>query len=329
MSAKANPKVVGGFVIGAIILMITAIVVFSTGGALFAQKERYVIFFPESVGGLTVGSPVTFRGVRLGEVVDIRVVADVDTLDVLIPVTVEILRDRVQRTAKDKKDWEDVNAIDLVNVGLRAQLETQSLVTGQRIVQLRFSPETPVNLVDVETEHEQIPAIPSKFKELTLTVDDTLKKIQELAGSGELREAIASFRRAMDNVGGLAKSVDDEVAPVSTSVQGAADDVGQLARGIDAQVDPLSNEVSVTLGQARKTMRIIDSEVEPSGRAFRSTMSQGRSTLRTYEQIAEPGSTLSRTLNDLSAAARSIRDFAEILKRNPEALIQGRGGRRR
>lgn len=304
MSAQANPKVVGGFVIGAIVLIISAVVVFSTGGKLFAAKQRFVLFFPEAVAGLGVGSPVTFRGVRLGEVIDISVIADTDTLDIVIPVTIEVLRDRIQKIGEDKTRREEIDALDLVNVGLRARLETQSLVTGQRIIEFALLPEAPVKLVDMETKYEQLPTIPSKFKELTLTIDDTLKKIQELAGSEELRGAIASFRRAMDDMGGL-------------------------ARGLDEKVDPLSDEIAATTGQARKTMRGIDAEIPPSGEAFRGAMRQGKSTFRTVERLVEPGSTAQRALDDLAAAARAFRAFAEILQRNPEALIQGRGGRRR
>ncbi len=303
MSARANPKVVGGFVIGAIVLMIVAVVVFSTGGTLFATKHRYVIFFPEAVAGLAVGSPVTFRGVRIGEVVDISVVADVDTLNILIPVTIEVLNDRVQKIAGDEKSRENIDAIDLVNVGLRARLETQSLVTGQRIVEFALLPETPVKLVNIKTKHEQLPAIPSQFKELKLTIDDTLKSVQELVNSEELRGAIASFRRTMDGV-------------------------GELAGNVDEKIDPLSDEVSATFGQARKTMRGIDDEVPPTAESFRGAMRQGKSTLSTYERLADRGGSLNRALDDLAAAARSIRVFAEYLERHPEALLRGKGGRR-
>ena len=70
MSARANPRLVGVFVLVAAALLVVVIATL-TGGDWFAAKDRYAVYFPGSVKGLNPGAPVTFRGVKVGEVVDI------------------------------------------------------------------------------------------------------------------------------------------------------------------------------------------------------------------------------------------------------------------
>jgi len=70
MSVKTHPRLVGAFVLGAVALVLAAIV-FLSSGALFEQRDRFVVFFPGSVRGLQTGSAVTFRGVKVGEVVEV------------------------------------------------------------------------------------------------------------------------------------------------------------------------------------------------------------------------------------------------------------------
>ena len=70
MSERANPMVIGGFVVGAVLLFVVGIVVFSKG-AFWIEKPTRVLYFEGSVAGLDVGAPVNFRGVRIGTVTKI------------------------------------------------------------------------------------------------------------------------------------------------------------------------------------------------------------------------------------------------------------------
>ena len=125
MSAKANPKTIGAFVVGAAVLLVVGLLVFGSG-KIFKQTALMVAFFDESVGGLQVGAPVTLRGVRIGSVKEVRIELDTATLETRTPVYFELERDRIAWIGADFLDPEQFG--DLLNKGLRAQLGVQSLV---------------------------------------------------------------------------------------------------------------------------------------------------------------------------------------------------------
>ena len=94
MSKQANPVAIGGFVLGALALIVLAILVLSSG-TLFRAKTQVVSFFPGTIQGLTVGSPVEFQGVQVGEVTKIRLDYHPSEDQFLIPVRYEIWQDSV------------------------------------------------------------------------------------------------------------------------------------------------------------------------------------------------------------------------------------------
>src|SRR5579871_6438689 len=123
MSKKANPALVGSFVVGAVVLV--AIAVVALGGAdLFRARPRAVAYFDGSVSGLSVGAPVTWLGVRIGSVTEIRMDFDASRRTVRIPVFIEFEPERVNILGGDE---EAIRVKDLVQKGLRAQLQSQSM----------------------------------------------------------------------------------------------------------------------------------------------------------------------------------------------------------
>ena len=141
---KANPKTVGGFVLGAVILAVIAVGVFG-GGRFFEERKTYVAFFPGSLMGLRIGAPVEMRGIQIGTVTDVWVEVDPESLEFMIPVLMEIELSRIRgaTTADDAGG----RSRELVEKGLRVQLAAQSLVTGQQSIQMDFHPDTPAKLV--------------------------------------------------------------------------------------------------------------------------------------------------------------------------------------
>ena len=92
MSKRANATLIGAFVVGAIALAVTIVLVLA-GGQLFTEQQQYVMYFKGSVKGLAVGAPVNFRGVKIGTVTNIQLIVDTEELAFHIPVTVEIKND--------------------------------------------------------------------------------------------------------------------------------------------------------------------------------------------------------------------------------------------
>src|SRR5689334_10454933 len=130
---KANPKVIGAFVVGAIALAIAALIVFG-GGQFFKKAVPMVMFFQGSVGGLAVGNPVTFDGVKIGQVTRVEPVYDAAKQDVLIPVYIEL--DTQIKSVGPQSGTVLANLDELIKDGLRAQLVSESMITGQQSVNL-------------------------------------------------------------------------------------------------------------------------------------------------------------------------------------------------
>ena len=180
MSKPASKTVIGIFVVGAIALVVIAIVILGSG-KFFKRTFTVVCFFQGSVGGLNEGSPVVFRGVKIGSVKDIVLRADSEKLTFTIPVYIEIEPAKFTVTGPRPKQLGQ-NLKTFIDRGLRATLETQSIVTGQMQVSLDFYPEKPAKFVGLDAETPEIPTIRTAMQELTekvekIPIDEIFAKI--------------------------------------------------------------------------------------------------------------------------------------------------------
>jgi len=132
MSKQASPTLIGAFVAGAVGLIVAGVLIISGGKLLITDKTSFVLYFQGSVNGLNIGSPVTFRGVKIGTVTDIQLVVGDRDADIQIPVIIEIDNTKFISSRTGKPRMGDDDGIDdLINAGMRAQLQLQSLLTGQ------------------------------------------------------------------------------------------------------------------------------------------------------------------------------------------------------
>jgi hypothetical protein len=127
---SAKPAAVGGFVLGALIIVVVAILFFG-GPQAFSSKTKAVVYFDGSVGGLGPGSPVTFRGVRVGSVSAVALLVDAKRMKARIPVRLKLEPDRVTLVSGSTGP---AMLRGLIEAGLKARLEPESLVTGQMLV---------------------------------------------------------------------------------------------------------------------------------------------------------------------------------------------------
>lgn len=221
---KANPKAVGGFVVGAVLLAAIAVIVFGSG-RLFQERSQLVAFFSGSLQGLRIGAPVQFRGVEIGTVTDIYVQMDPKTLEFLIPVILKIDLDHV-RGLQEAKSEGGSRLDQLIKLGLRAQLNPQSLVTGQQAVQLILSPDTPVHLVETDLPYGQIPTIPSKFSQMEQSIGSVLADISDVLN--QLKDVFAENKGRMDHVVANIADATNDVKATMSELRKAAGDVSQL-----------------------------------------------------------------------------------------------------
>jgi paraquat-inducible protein B len=193
MSKPANKRLIGVFVLGAIALLVIAVVVLGSG-KFFRKIYVAVCYFEGSVGGLNIGAPVVFRGVKVGSVKDVILRYDPQNLTIQIPVYIELDPSKSEIIGPRPKEFEE-DLRSMIDRGLRAQLEMQSIVTGQMYVGLDFHPEKPAKLVGADAKYPEIPTIPTPLQEIA-------KKIEQLP----LDEIIKNITTAVEGINRLVNS---------------------------------------------------------------------------------------------------------------------------
>src|SRR5919106_2746090 len=177
MSRRADPKLVGGFVLGAVGLVIVLLLLFGRGN-LFDGSRTVLAYFPGSVQGLRVGAPVAFEGVAIGQVSEISLTYDQTNQSVRIPVLMQLDTDRVTVLRADGSGEDELEG--LIGRGLRAQLQLQSVVTGQLFVELAMQPGTPLTRQADQSRYLEIPTLPSDIQQLVQSLEAMRKSVPQL-----------------------------------------------------------------------------------------------------------------------------------------------------
>jgi paraquat-inducible protein B len=348
MSELKGKAVIGAFVVGAIALAVAAVLVLG-GGEFMKKKFIRVMYFDGSVKGLKVGAPVVFQGVQIGSVKEISVQANPKEWTFRVPVIVE-LDPAAYRDPDLEIDQEKALKL-LIEKGLRAKLELQSLVTGMLQVALDFNPDTKARLVGGDTPYPEIPTEQSSMEQLASTIkdlpikeligqiSDTLASIRGLLNSPELRESLQHLNEALVSARDLVRHADAElVAKASTLLE----DADRMVVDIDGQLRPVLAGAGKTVADIDKLVLDVNQAVVPlarkventadaittSAEAIRPAIKQAEKALANIESMTRKGAnereSLDDALKELSAAARSIKNWAEYLERHPEALIRGK-----
>ena len=174
MSKKANPARIGGFVLGALTIGVLGIALFGSG-RFFERTEPFVCYFDGSINGLAVGSNVKFKGVPIGSVAEIRLrFSDEDhSANVRIPVVIRIDESKIEQGADRPVDLSDPQVLErLIGRGLRASLQSESLVTGLLYVNLDFYPEAPPSRLVESGDLLVIPTLPSTLEAVHPTLNN-------------------------------------------------------------------------------------------------------------------------------------------------------------
>jgi paraquat-inducible protein B len=329
MSKQANKTVIGIFVVVAIALVVAAVLILGSG-KFFKQTLKAVCYFEGSVGGLNIGAPVVFRGVRIGSVTDVILSVESSKLIFTIPVYIEIEPDKFSVIGVRPREL-GRNLKTFIDRGLRASLETQSIVTGQMEVSLDFKPDKPAKFTEIKYDQKtpEIPTVPTPMQELTkkiekIPIDEIFEKlnttigsINKLVSSPEIVKAIESVSLAVGDVRKLVQNLDNRVGPLASSIEGTVNDYGKLARNADSKIDTLSMGLGDTIKEIQKAVSSIEK-----------TLGEVQATLAEAKRTLSEDSTLSyqitETLQEVQKSARSIRLLADDLKKRPESVIWGK-----
>lgn len=192
MSKNANKTLIGAFVVGAVFLLIIAILAFGSG-TLFKRTNKYVLFFDGSIKGLSIGAPVVLRGVKIGAVKDIHLVYDLKIEDLAIPVIIEIESSRISNLPK-KLSIDDYE--ELVKTGLHAKLDIQSFITGQLMIALDFRENNTAKLHNIASQYPEIPTLPTSPDIFELMDDLPINEIAD-----DLEQTVAGLNQLINSEG--------------------------------------------------------------------------------------------------------------------------------
>lgn len=302
MSTKANPTIVGAFIVVAVALLVAGVIVFG-GSELFSPKVPYVAYFEGSVRGLRIGAPVYFRGVRVGMVTDIVVRVDPDADDVAIPVVFELEPDRIERSAGSEYPGEAESRKRLqrmIDKGLRAHLATESFITGQLAIELDIHPDKPARYVGKDELYPEFPTVPSAraeqiktLKELPLTeifakLNSAIEGIDKLVNAPETIAAVRGLGQTMKDVQKLIGNIDKQVEPVAVALTDTLHETQKLVKRVDAQVDPVASSLTGTLDDTRKLVKRVDAQVDPVAGSLIGTLDDTRKLVKNVDGQVKP-----------------------------------------
>ena len=275
--------------------------------AAFTIRTPYLVYFDSSVRGLEPGSRVETHGIKIGEVTAIRLELDFDAKSVRVPVTIEIERERFDSVGMPDEPGARPMMEQLVERGLRAQLRSTSLITGQLAVSLDFHPDAPPAAIKYGGRHPELPTVPTDLEEITRSVSQVLGRLAALP----IDELVEDMRATLRSFQGLAES--PELKQSIRSLDDALQAVSSIARKADAQVGPTLSAIATAANSA-------DGAIKQAERTFASVEGNLGSDSPLARDVAE-------LLVQLKDAARAIRVLADYLSQHPEALVRGKGGR--
>jgi paraquat-inducible protein B len=316
MSKKANPTMVGMFVIGAVALVVAAVLIVA-GDTLLQDRRQFVAVFEGSVKGLRVGANVVFRGVRVGYVTDINVVIDEEKDYFFVPVVFETIPTSVQVLSDGElrhigSDDDRIGYEELIDRGLRAQLETESLLTGLLLIELELDPSRPAVYRAMDYNLPEIPTVPSQIQSLIRKVQTFAVEIGDKVDIGEVLQDLGSAIDGLDRflnaddtqaLTGTARTALQDFSNTMRSARSLVENAdGKLGPVMD-NLGPAIEALKATLDKAKETLAIVESQLQDD---------------------SEIATELANTLRELERAGRSVRVLADYLEQHPEALLKGK-----
>ena len=271
----------------------------------FGNQIQLVSYFPGSVAGLEVGADVTLNGLKIGEVTDVGLVYDPQKDRIVVPVHYRVEVGRIGNIAAAQGMDPVTLAAEMIKRGIRATLQSPSLITGQKIVALERVPDAPPEQLGREGDVFVIPTSEAGgFDSITRSANELLSKINRI-----------DFDRIGKSISGAAAGLDDtingpQLKKTLAALEKAMVDVQDIARKLDTGASPALKRLPEIAAQ-------LQDAITKANRLFGS-INAG------YGDDSRFRRDLDRLLPQITEAARSIRALTDLLSRHPEALIQGR-----
>ena len=329
MSKKANPALIGAFVFGAILIAIGAVIFFGTAN-LFTRKAVRVSFFDQSVSGLGVGANVKFKGVTIGKVTRVVLAFRGEGRPAFVKVYYEIDPAGVERSAGTKVDLfdETVHIHRVVDQGLRAKLDFESLISGQLYIALDFYKNAAPPVFHKEYMEPDVFEIPVQPSDIEAILGNLTKAISNLGNidflsiSKDLQALLTDARQGIDAM---------KLDQLGASLTHTADSVSNLVGG--EEVKGTLTSIHQAFDQLNDTLKKIQTEtltkdLNPTLEQAKATLVQLKESTAELNRMLKPNSgfryQLDSSLSQIGAAADALQRLSEFLERNPNSIIFGR-----
>ncbi len=325
MSLRASPTAIGLFLIGGLVLAVAAVATLAST-TWFAKRSTFVSLFEESVNGLERGAPVKFQGVPVGTVTELLIQIDERDKTFQVPVKYEIDITRLTTMTGKYVHLDQAPVLrQQIADGLRAQLQMESMVTGQLYIELSYRPDAP--------EEPEQPEMASRVLAEIPTTPSFMATLGTGAGS-----LMADVLKVLFQVNQLLEEVD--MPGINTAMVASAEAVQRLVDSPDiraavAQAPALARQVNQTMAEVQRLAERAGAAVDPLQIQLEETSREMVATLQalhtSLDQMNAALSTdsgvgygLQEALASLREAADALTQLATSLDQNPDMLIRGK-----
>jgi len=307
--------------------------------------------FDGSVKGLSIGAPVALRGVQIGQVTDIRLVFDSNTIKVITIVEANINNNSYETTGSR----DDKVVQQLIEKGLRAQLGSQSLLTGLLYIQLDFHPNSEIKLVELDSPYAQIPTVPTELQRITQElqsmdfgaiakdIESIATDIKSFISTEYFQNLPSDLHNTLSSLTAMAKQFEMTVEQFAgtETFQKLPDDlhttlnsITKVAEQLTVQIDRSGLKLDKALDDASLSMQTLNTEIPKISSAAVTTLATLDPAIVAFEQamseinnlVADDSATIYRlrqALREVALAGRELQSLAKTLEEHPEALIRG------
>ncbi|RZI73318.1 MAG: MCE family protein [Variovorax sp.] len=235
-------------------------------------SQTMLMYFNQSLRGLSPGAAVDFRGVVIGEVKSIGVEFDRAEREFRMPVLVQVYPDRLRRRAGEmpgeSRFTQEQRLQFLIGKGLRAQLRNGNLLTGQMYVALDFFPKEPTLKVDVSKSPIELPTVSGSLEDLQSQVQEIAAKVNKIPFEElgkDMRVSLATLNRTLTGAEQLAKTLNNDVSPEITAALKDVRKTVDSANKTLSEDSPLQTDVRQTLQEltrAAGSVRVLTDYLE-------------------------------------------------------------------
>ena len=322
MSKKINTISIGLFIVTGVALGVTGLLLFSSS-KLFTKTKDIIVYFDDTLNGLNEGAPVKYRGVTIGSVKRVMVRFNQATNDYAMPVILEVeeklMRDRMGDDAAEI--FTDSSMAERIKLGLRASLQTESLVTGVLYIDVRLNRNAPPAVFhQLEKTYLELPTEPTQIqqlmqnlasldiKSLQTNLNGLITRLDTTVGQLKMAEINQGLTNLLASIDRLVSSPD--ITNGLAAIRPTLDQYKELGAKLSSKIDPLSDSITNSLAEANRAL----AQLRGAGENIRTLLAPD----------APIRNNLDLALQQMAAAGQSITDLVDYLKRNPNALIVGR-----